>query len=295
MLKRLVLLIIILVGMVACSSDSVTDTVPLAHNATPVVVPQIKKATPVVAPQIKKATSVVVPQIKNTKPPLPTPTLHPLITGKTPPPVNLPTPKPTPLPEKPFIPLLPATDTPVLVSAFDGKPFRGRFSGEANVTIQDEMIVIVTESGKTLNIAYRLPSSMTALPERTFAGSVTMKEETTYATAHKWTAINDEIGLLLAQVHDSSSTPMIVDVGSEVMINQNPVSVPEDSDSPNVPVNVSTNLDSSTVVPGQTSTVQSEIGDFQIHLQESGYYLADPYSTDPFTGYKTHLWIVRTD
>ena len=244
MLKLIIPYTVVLVGLLACSSDSVTDNVPLTHKSTP----------------------VVVPQIHNTKPPMPTPTLHPLISGKTPPAVNLPTPKPTSLPEKPFIPLLPATDTPVLVSAVN-----------------------------TMNIAYRLPSSMNALPERTFAGSVTMKEETTYATAHKMTAVNDEIGLLLAQVFDSTETPIILDVGSGVTISQTPVSVPEDSNALDVPVNVSTNLGSSTVVPGQTLTVQGEIGNFQIHLQESGYYLADPYSTDPFTGYRTHLWVVRTD
>lgn len=273
MLKLIIPYTVVLVGLLACSSDSVTDNVPLTHKSTP----------------------VVVPQIHNTKPPMPTPTLHPLISGKTPPAVNLPTPKPTSLPEKPFIPLLPATDTPVLVSAVDGKPFRGRFSGGANITIQDEMVTIVTEAGNTMNIAYRLPSSMNALPERTFAGSVTMKEETTYATAHKMTAVNDEIGLLLAQVFDSTETPIILDVGSGVTISQSPVSVPEDSNALDVPVNVSTNLGSSTVVPGQTLTVQGEIGNFQIHLQESGYYMADPYSTDPFTGYRTHLWVVRTD
>ena len=266
LLKKIIIVMVISVAMFACSNG---DDESGDHTGTPAVVPQID----------------------------PTATLHPLIAEKTPPPVNLSTPIPPLATREPFIPLLPPSDRPAVVSAIDDKPFRGHLSGTADITVQDEMIVVETEDGKTANVAYRLPPSLPSLPKGTFGGSIVMKEESTYATSYAATTVNDGIGLLFAEIYDSAATPMELIVGDDIRFSQQAISGPvsEGSLVVEVPAEIVTSSGTVDVKAGQTLEVESDNGHYHFYLEDSAYYESDKYSTDPFSGYRTHLWVVRSN
>ena len=237
----------------------------------------------------------IIPQIIASISPTVTPTFHPLILDSPAPPVNFPVIDITPKPTQSYDPVLPAHDLPALVSALDSKPFRGKLNGDADITITNQLIDIKTNQGQSLKIAYRVPSSMTTLPDQNFLGTVAITDESTLASVQKITSINDQTGLLFSEIYFSSEEPMAFQVTDDIAIIQNPVSSPITQVSTPVSSNITNVVGTTPVATGQTNNVEGSAGSFQIHVEESSYWTANQFSTDPSTEYRLHVWIIRSD
>jgi hypothetical protein len=237
----------------------------------------------------------IIPQIIASISPTVTPTFHPLILGSPAPPVNLPVIDITPKPTQSYDPVLPAHDLPALVTALDSKPFRGTLNGDADITITNQLIDVTTNQGQSLKIAYRVPSSMTTLPDQNFLGSVTVADESTLSSVRKITSINDQTGLLFSEIYFSSKEPMTFQVTNDITVTQNPVLSPITEVSTPVSSNITSVAGTTPVATGQTNIVEGSAGNFQIHVEGSSYWTANQFSTDPSTEYRLRVWIIRSD
>jgi len=243
----------------------------------------------------------VIPQIV-TKPteaiakhaPTITPTPHPLISNETPPPINYPMPDLTPAPVAPYNPLLPTGSVPESVSAVNNKYFNGSVTGNGAITLNENLIDVTTEDGDSIKVAYRLPVSLSKIPDRIFHGAIILSDLSTLASTQKSLSLSDESGLLLYEVFTSSEEPIVLDPNSYINITQNERGESVGSVSEPIAIDISTSTGTIKIVNDQTVSINTASGTFQVYLQNSHILSSSRESTDPFTGYRIHVWIVRT-
>lgn len=267
-------ILVVLVITIGCSSGSEDDL-----QNTGQVIPQI----------ITKPTEAIAKHA-----PTITPTLHPLISNQTPPPVNYPLPDPTPASVAPYNPILPTGSIPESVSAVNNKYFNGSVTGNGTITLNENLIDITTEDGDSIKVAYRLPISLGEISDRTFHGAITLTDLSTIASTHKTLSLSDESGLLLYEVFTSSEEPVVLDPTSYINITQNERGESLGSVFEPIAIDISTSTGTTKIVNDQTISVNTVSGTFQVYLQNSHILSSSPESTDPFTGYQIHVWIVRT-
>ena len=243
-----------------------------------------------VVPQIVTNPTESVP--KHT--PTITPTLHPLISNETPAPINHPMPDPTPASVAPYNPILPTGSIPESVSSVNNKYFNGSVTGNGAITLNENLIDVTTEDGDSIKVAYRLPISLSKIPDRTFHGAITLTDLSTLASTQKSLSLSDERGLLLYEVFTSSEEPIVLDPNSYINITQNERGESVGSVSEPIAIDISTSTGTIKIVNDQTVSINTASGTFQVHLQNSHILSSSRESTDPFTGYRIHVWIVRT-
>ena len=285
-LKTVIVSLILLIN-VGCGSSSedgispgVTGTNTLSDSTNrPQVAPQIIKPTPVISGHM----------------PTLTPTYHPLILSKTPAPLNRPHSDPTPVVNIPYEPVLPVGGPPISVMAVNGELFRGNISSDANISITQNLIHAITGDGDSIKVAYKLPSSLDRIPDRTFPGSILVENTTTIASANKNLSVNDQNGLVFYEAIASSKAPIALEPTSGIKLLQSPDGQAGATNPGWVSLGITTQDDTIALINGQNVTVQAAGGIFQVYLQSSYKLSSSPNATDPFAGYQLHVWIIRTN
>jgi len=268
-------LLIVLAITIGCSSGSEQVSEQVQVQVVPQIVTNPTESVPKHTPTI-------------------TPTLHPLISNETPAPINHPILELTPESAAPYNPILSTGSVPESVSAVNDKYFNGSVTRNGTITLNENLIDVTTEDGDSIKVAYRLPISLGRIPDRTFDGAIILTNLSTIASTQKTLSLSDERGLLLYEVFTSSEAPIALDPTSDINITQSAAGESGGRVAESIDIDISTSTGTTTVVNDQTVSINTASETFLVYLQGSHILSSSRESTDPFTGYQIHVWIVRT-
>lgn len=132
---------------------------------------------------------------------------HPLLDNLQPPPLNRPV---VDVPIPTAAPSLPPGDRPALLLVSQGRRFHGTATLAGRVVASKGRVEFTSPDRPPLQILYRLPAGLRALPDVDAKGSVTLLERTNPGGPNRQVLIRTDGALLLAHVWLTSPKPLAV-------------------------------------------------------------------------------------
>ena len=145
---------------------------------------------------------------------------HPLLRTLRPPPLNLPV-KSAQIPSE--SPGLPPGNEPALLVVSEGSPFQGSATLSGRLTVGSGMVEITAQDKRRLQILYRLPEGLPALPSADVNGELSIIERSGPGGPNRRIILRSDGSLLLAQIWLRSSEPATMQLGDGLRIAQRPV------------------------------------------------------------------------